>query len=355
MKLLVVFTGGTIGCAPPGKQGIMAVEKNIAPKNENDYYLISEYKKRNKETAKKIKFEVIEPLQTLSENITFVHWNILLDALRSISFNDYDGIIITHGTDTMAYSASLFGMLLSGITIPVVFVGSNINLYLPDSDGHKNFSDAIDFIRTSGLCGTFVVFDSTVYLSTRIMQSKHFTDSFESAGGFSFGVMDNGRFKALQHKSNPNADEFLQCTSEPLICKINRLSDCILLIQPYIGLNYNVFELNDRIKAILHETYHSFTACTDSSVGGCSMIGFADKCAMHGKQLYLAPFDKQLVSDENAPKYASTDLILKHKIRYMGLMTLESAYSKLVLAYSLFNNEHDINDFLEATVFFETL
>ena len=63
-----------------------------------------------------------EPLSILSENLTVDHWNRLLDTLRPVLREGraaYEGIILTHGTDTLAYTAALLDQLLAGTPLPV--------------------------------------------------------------------------------------------------------------------------------------------------------------------------------------------------------------------------------------------
>ena len=347
MRILVAFTGGTIGCAPPDKEGMLAVQKAEEPKG---YFLISSY-----DNPYKVEFDTIEPLNILSENMTVSDWNILLKSFKKIDFSTYDGIIITHGTDTMAYTASIFGMLFSGIRIPVIFVGSNYELSDKRADGHQNFADAVSFIKNSKLGGTFVIFKSKVYLSTRINQSKHFTHKYRSPDETAFGVMKAGEFELSCNAQNPGINDFDEiCSGAPIIDSIESISGCVLLIRPYVGLNYECLAISEEIKAVLHETYHSSTACVETEEPAYSIMKFFERHKGIIK-LYLAPFYGKILKGDNAVKYSSTAGMLNAGIKAVCDMSLESAYAKLLLAYSLYSDENQIEAFLNKPLFFEQI
>lgn len=92
MKILVVFTGGTIGCVRKGKV--------LSPDNKQKYMLTQMYLDRYGD----VDFDTAEPYTVLSENLEGCHMNRLADCLQSYDLNSYDGIVVTHGTDTLQYT-----------------------------------------------------------------------------------------------------------------------------------------------------------------------------------------------------------------------------------------------------------
>lgn len=366
MRILTIFTGGTIGCASPDEKSVLSVESSVG----HDYFLINNY--FNPYNAK---IDTIQPLNLLSENMTISDWNVLLLCLKDVDFSKYDGVIITHGTDTMAFTASIFGMILAGVKIPVIFIGSNFNLQDERADGHQNFADAVSFIKNAKLGGTFVIAKSQVYLSTRITQSRHFTDSYGTPTDEIFGIMKNDKFEiANDHLENsnanfnPNVNDFEKIYSQtPLLDALEQISDCVFLIRPYVGLNYENFTISDKTKAILHETYHSCTACAEPSEPSNSVIEFYNKYK-NDINLYIAPFYGTSNDNANNTKdiknkfaiYSSTDRMLKAGIKTIDNMSLESAYAKLLLAYSLYYDKQtdkidSVDKFLTKVLFFESI
>ena len=72
-------------------------------------------------------------------------------------YDDYDGFVIIHGTDSMAYTSSALSQLIQGLQKPVVLTGSQIPLSFADNDAVQNYQDAVVF-ATSGKAGVWVVF-----------------------------------------------------------------------------------------------------------------------------------------------------------------------------------------------------
>lgn len=96
MKILVVFTGGTIGSTEN--------EGYISPDSEKSYRLINMFKDRAEGKYPDIDFEIQSPYQMLSENNTCENLRKLASFFLSVDYNQYDGIIVTHGTDTLQYT-----------------------------------------------------------------------------------------------------------------------------------------------------------------------------------------------------------------------------------------------------------
>lgn len=90
-KILVILTGGTIGSRVEGK----IINTTAA----SSYRLIQLY---NEKYADDTEFEVIQPINILSENLTPIEWGILCNCILELDFEKYEGIIITHGSDTLS-------------------------------------------------------------------------------------------------------------------------------------------------------------------------------------------------------------------------------------------------------------
>jgi len=87
------------------------------------------------------------------------------------------GVIIIHGTDTMAYTASMLSFMIKNPPFPIVLTGSQLPLELPDSDGKKNLLNAVQF-AVFGIPGIFIIFDGKVIRGVRA--SKVNTTSFHA-------------------------------------------------------------------------------------------------------------------------------------------------------------------------------
>ena len=112
-KILVIFTGGTIGSAINGET--IDVDSNCK------FRLVADYKLFYGEKD----FECVQLYNILSENTGFLHWETLIDYLLKVDTENYSGIIITHGSDTLSYTSALLGMYFRHIEIPVFVIASN--------------------------------------------------------------------------------------------------------------------------------------------------------------------------------------------------------------------------------------
>jgi L-asparaginase/Glu-tRNA(Gln) amidotransferase subunit D len=115
-----------------------------------------------------------------------------------------------------------------------------------------------------------------------------------------------------------------------------RFSERILMIKPYPGLNYAHFNL-ENTDAVLHDLYHSGTACASTQWGeNYSLLEFIKRCQKQNTKVYLAPAVK------SADAYQSTRELIEQGAEMIWNMSIEAAYVKLMLAYGNFTDERQI-------------
>ena len=137
-------------------------------------------------------YAIIEPevlLSEYSENLNTKHWGLIakriLEKLRS---NDYRGIIISHGTDTMHYTASALSFALQDVPVPIVLVGAQRSSDRPSSDAATNLIGATLFVLKSDVTGVFVAMHASssddiiaCHIGTRVRKNHTSRrDAFES-------------------------------------------------------------------------------------------------------------------------------------------------------------------------------
>ena len=93
-----------------------------------------------------------------STNIQPEHWTRIALEIET-SFTDYDGFVITHGTDTMAYTAAALSYLVQNAPKPIVLTGSQKPMSAPVTDAKKNLLDSLRFAVQNDVHGVYVVFD----------------------------------------------------------------------------------------------------------------------------------------------------------------------------------------------------
>lgn len=251
LRILVIITGGTIGSTVKGDY--------ISPHGEKPYKIIEAY--RAAADTAEIEFATKVPYLGLSENLTGESVGALLSCVKESLQEDYDGIIVTHGTDTLQYSAAAAGYLTGAATVPVIFVSSNYVLEDARANGLPNFSAAVAFIREKQGKGTFISYrnrDGITYLhrAGRALPQLPYGDEIFSMFGQYYGCYQKGKFqKNAAYQALPdswqNAGDFDR--------KSFSTGSSICRIFPYPGMCYqkNVPEC----RAILLDTYHSGTIC----------------------------------------------------------------------------------------------
>ena len=115
-----------------------------------------------------------------STNVGPAQWLTLAAAVRE-NYDGYDGFVITHGTDTMAYTAAALGYLVQNAAKPIVLTGSQKSIYSRDTDARTNLLRAFQYASDDAAWGVHIVFDDKVILGTRArkLRSKSY-DAFAS-------------------------------------------------------------------------------------------------------------------------------------------------------------------------------
>lgn len=218
-KILLITTGGTIACAP-GAEGLQPQSAGALSRELNG---LSEY------------YEItVRDLMCLdSSNIQPEQWQ----AIARCAFLEregYNGIVISHGTDTMAYTASMVTFMLRNIDLPVVFTGSQLPLADPLSDGPENLRTAFA-MAASGCPGVFLAFDRKVMRGCRAVKVR--------ASGFSAFESINSRYVAQVTGTGLNIDrrKLSMPHGEPALRE--KLSQRVFLLKLSPGLDPEIFRV----------------------------------------------------------------------------------------------------------------
>lgn len=260
-KILVVGTGGTIASV----------------KGEN-IHLDNPFKILDYIECKNVTFDCVSPFSVLSENISLDLWQELIDYLNTVDFEKYDGAIILHGSDTLAYTGALLGNIFYDKTI--VLVASDKPLEDAASNAIPNFENAVDFI-CDRVVGVYISYDKL--------------------------------FRAVRTVSADDNDEFFAVgkTLEPVKnSTLNRKN--ILVIKPYVSIDYNNYNL-DNVDAVLHSMYHSATAPEE-------VKAFVQKCKERNIPFYF-------VTTKSSADYESS----KDFENIIFNSTVENAFARLLL------------------------
>ncbi len=189
-KICLISTGGTIACVP--------TSNGLKPEL-TAFQLLELIGYHNKN------IETLDLFSMDSSNIQPEEWITIANALNDAA-QKYDGIVLTHGTDTMAYTASMLSFMLSGIKVPVVLTGAQYPAVYPDSDGRRNLENAI--IAANSLNGgVYICFGSSLILGCRAVKTRTTSlNAFESINYPYIGTISDGRMLPLSEP--PAVNEF---------------------------------------------------------------------------------------------------------------------------------------------------
>ena len=160
----MIYTGGTIGM----KQD--ATDQTLKP---FDFGQILNEVPEIRKLAFKIDTYTFDPLID-SSDVEPALWVNLAQLIRD-RYDLYDGFIILHGTDTMAYSASALSFMMDGLTKPVIFTGSQLPIGVPRTDGKENLISAVEIASAKDSEGHALVPEVCIYFNSLLMRGNRCT------------------------------------------------------------------------------------------------------------------------------------------------------------------------------------
>ncbi len=133
--------------------------------------------------------DAVDILSLDSANIQPEEWRGIAEATFA-ALETYDGVVITHGTDTMAYTAAMLSFMLRGLTKPVVLTGSQLPITDLAGDARSNLADAFA-AACAGVPGVYVVFDHEIIQGARAFKMRAMAfDAFGSVNSPPAGALD---------------------------------------------------------------------------------------------------------------------------------------------------------------------
>lgn len=278
-KILVVFTGGTIGCDMEGD--------NLNLNANSKKMLLNLYEK---ERGNAVKFETAAPINMLSENVQTEDLYALCDYMRGVNLSDYDGVIITHGTDTLPFTVNLFARAFCASPVPIVFVSSLFPLADNRANGPANFCGAVDFIEKAALRGVYCAFKNgnekycRIHLGSRLVTSDE-QGFYHSALGAYFAEIRKGEVVYNRSRYLPSIEDIRRGIRKNADFK---LDSEVLVIHMRALLNFSLYDFDKvKPKAVVVILSHSGTVCT---VGNeLNFKNFARYCKGRGVPVVIAP------------------------------------------------------------------
>ena len=332
-KLLIIYTGGTLGMD-------YNEDGSLAPLNFDHILTKLPMLSELKLSLSVISFD--PPID--SSNIRIDQWG---DIARIIEkhYSDFDGFVVLHGTDTMAYSASALSFMLSGLNKPVIFTGAQLPIGSPRSDARENFMGALeiasDFRDGKPMVSEVCVFFNHLLIRgnrSKKVESNHF-DAFESENYpvlAEAGVSIDFNRSALR-PYDPNAQLHTRTA----------MDDSVVILKLFPGISEQIVRTilySEDVKAIVLESYGSgnvphevwFLELLKNAIEDEGKIIFNVSQCNGGRVIQ--------------GKYQASSRLEKLGVISGGDITTEAATSKLMFALANYENKDTIKSFLTHSI-----
>lgn len=313
-RICMIYTGGTIGMVPS--------ENGYVPSGQAFLRLLQEIPDLRSPDIPE--WEVVEFSPLLdSSNIAVAEWNKIGRAIRD-RYEEFDGFVILHGTDTMAYSASALSFMLENLDKPVIFTGAQIPLCQLRSDGRENIVNSV-VIAASG-----PVREVCIYFNGQLLRGNRATKRSSDQ----FGAFESPNCPALGRAgiSIQYQDSALERLARGEF-RLQELRDLpIGVIKVFPGIQFELFEsiMTDRLKGVVLE---SFGAGNIPSAAQNSLLPIIQRAYRSGTVITVC--SQCLQGAVSLGAYATSKAL--HDIGAVNGrdMTTEAALTKLYYLFSL--------------------
>lgn len=323
-RILIIATGGTIACKKT-EQGLMPLLSS-----EELLGLVPQIQKI-------AEIDTLQLLNLDSTNMRPAHWIRMMEAVRD-RYEYYDGFVICHGTDTMAYTAAALSYLCQNLRKPVIITGSQKPIEEENTDARINLEDSVRYAASDDAFGVCMVFDGRVIEGTRArkMRTKSY-NAFDSINYPHLAVIQDGQIVQYIRELKPYGKPVFYDT----------LNEKIFVFKLIPGMTPEVLlQLEDHYDGFIIESY---------GVGGIPWEGdysydeVLNRLEEDGKILVMAT---QVIHEGSDMTVYQVGRVAKEQYKLMETydMTLEAAVTKLMWAMGQSRDKKRIRELFYTTV-----
>ena len=241
-KICILYTGGTIGMVP--------TQDGYAPKKGYFRSLLDDISQLKHEEMPKWDLVEFDPLLD-SSDISVDEWNSIGRAIAE-RYDGYDGFVILHGTDTMAYTASALSFMLEGLGKPVVMTGSQIPMCEVRSDGRDNIINSL-MIASQGVAS-----EVSIYFAGKLIRGNRATKtSADDLIAFTSPSYPPLASVGIDIKYSKRG---LQLPEQPAVFSLREFRRVpIAVLKLFPGMRFDIFEpiISRNIKGVILEAFGS--------------------------------------------------------------------------------------------------
>ena len=250
-NIFIIYTGGTIGMVQDEETGTFIpfdfelIEKNLPDLSRLNYELTVH------------SFDPIIDSSNMRPSI----WLEMAKIIRD-NYTKYDGFVVLHGSDTMAFSASMLSFLLEGLQKPVIFSGSQLPIGEIRTDARENLMTALEIASAkkdgrSIIQEVCILFDNKLFRGNRSF--KYNSDKFEAFRSPNYPVLAEAGIHIRY-----NEEVLLNNDDKEFICHYD-IDNQVGVLKLFPGISTETIEavLNSNVRSIVMETFGSGNTMTD--------------------------------------------------------------------------------------------
>lgn len=290
-NILLITTGGTIAS--------LESDVGLVPSMASEQLL-----SHVPEVKNICKVSTVQLYNLDSTNMKPEYWLNIANYISGV-YDSYDGFVITHGTDTMAYAAAMLYYLIQNSPKPIVLTGAQIPIEKRDTDARENLSHAFIYASDDNACGVHIVFDGKIIAATRARKthSKSF-NAFSSMDYPDIGFVRGGRVKYYIKENLTGPVKFY-----------NEIDSLVVVVKLIPGMRADIFDyVADKCHAVIIESF---------GVGG---IPYYENDEFVAKIEYLISKGVRIIITTQVPHEGSDMAVYQVGLRIKQKYELPEAY-----------------------------
>ena len=333
-KVLLIYTGGTIGMNRNPRTGA------LEPFNFES--LLSNVPELQQVSTEIATFQFNPPID--SSDMSPERWVDLAHVIMN-NYNLYDGFVILHGTDTMAYTASALSYMLENLTKPVILTGSQLPIGQVRTDGKENVITSIEIASAKYQDGKAMVPEVCIYFNGHLMRgnrtTKQSADNFNAFESFNYGHLADAGVNINYHTSRILMPDYSKSVQPRFV-----LDPSVIVFTVFPGIQEDLIRhvlMSPKLRSIVMRTYGSGNAPQ------YPWLMNALKEAT-GKGKIIVNISQCMAGSVEMGRYDTG-----YQLKEAGVIsghdsTVESAVTKLMYLQGIYSDWHQVKNYMQRSI-----